>query len=90
VSESPEPVSRHGRDLVTPDWANSRAKGRCSGSAPSCGCGTSGAAAAAAAQDDRQLHVSRQLATSRQAKPHVARRLLVDPHADGERSTCCF
>jgi hypothetical protein len=38
---------------------------------------------AVAAQDERQLHVSRQLASSRQAKPSVARRLLVDADADG-------
>ena len=38
---------------------------------------------ASVSQDERQLHVSRQLASSRQAKPSVARRLLVDAHADG-------
>ena len=79
---------------MTPDWAAGKARPRCDGCTCACTCGKSAAAAAAAAavaaQDEQQLRLSRQLATSRQAKPQVARRLLVDAHADGERQSQDF
>lgn len=76
--------------LVTPDWVKGRGAGR-SGLGGGAGAGgglpqrTSQKGGTLSRAEEQELRASRLMATARSSRPSVARRLLIDPQADGAR-----